>query len=1148
MTRAKKAPFFDHSLATIASPSGSTPSSQATSIPDHSDQPLTGLPLFTKNIKVALGDLADSIIKKLYDRYGDGQEALQIAANSYLDHPELFQAVRGPGLVTILGVKRHTDQTAPVKKPRLSNEVKVTPIFYGSEDAKWRHYIGTADADCWCTRTVLSPQSVFKNHITLYKQPGVDQPVYVCIIDVGVDNVAHRREVGRLNEDMAQMFGPLIDSGILDMKITPSYLGYGSIMHIGDTFSLSIDCLLNSTAFDPVSSKATAEDQPEQKNDKQPAKKSKGKKSIGGLNSIRLKAMGSLAGSAKDDQEFFYRRTAMFNLFSRVSLNSVGSVKPSPSPNSSTVIDLSDSESHQDNVVQSRSELTLGQLKDLYQTSQSKSFQDELPETCPSGFDLTLRPYQGQGVSWMLHREGEDELIDGTASETEALRRSRDATLNPLWHEYRWPKTPKRLQKNRMNDSDNKMESPSFYANIYDGSCSLKRPTLSTACEGGILADEMGLGKTISTLSLIFKCPGDENAKDYKDKLPYASHTTLLVLPMALLTQWAREFHRANTDKSRTCYVYYGSEITNDLCSLLCDDKHPPLIVFTTYGILQSEWARASRSDSNKGLFSVRFFRVVLDEGHTIRNRSTKTARAAYSLECSKRWLLTGTPIVNRLEDLYSLIKFLRFKPWSDHFLWSRFVTAPFDSGKNLTLAFSLLKSILDPILLRRTKDQHDKDGHLLVQLPSKEVVIESLKFNEREEAIYKWMNDRAVSTFNENFRSGMLLKSYSTILTQILRLRQVCDHVDLIRSKDTGDTGTEEATDDDADMIQSELISRTDREALKMIKELDRKQAESKMSTDEINKVKQNIYELYPKFDDSLECSICTGPIDIKNCLITECGHCFCATCLKAHFDFQENNNNQLEGFEREYSSASSTSTDHSVKVLCPMCRSEIKKTRLFKAMPKSFETSKQQNNDDDEFLTQAPDKTRNYMVRPFDPYGKSSKIDALLAHLEQIKDESPGDHIVVFSQFTSFLDIVEKEIKESDTSFHVFKFDGRLGMDQREEVLTGFRKKLTKGLSILLISLKAGGVGLNLTIASKAFLLDPHWNNAVEFQAIDRLHRVGQKKSVKVIRFIMQDSIEERMLEIQKKKNQLGDALTLNNEERRKKKIEEIEMLFKS
>lgn len=144
--------------------------------------------------------------------------------------------------------------------------------------------------------------------------------------------------------------------------------------------------------------------------------------------------------------------------------------------------------------------------------------------------------------------------------------------------------------------------------------------------------------------------------------------------------------------------------------------------------------------------------------------------------------------------------------------------------------------------------------------------------------------------------------------------------------------------------------------------------------------------------------------------------------------------------------------------------------------------------------------------------------------------------------------MDILEKELTHtfSKDVAKIYKFDGRLSLKERTSVLADFAVKDYSRQKILLLSLKAGGVGLNLTCASHAYMMDPWWSPSMEDQAIDRLHRIGQTNSVKVMRFIIQDSIEEKMLRIQEKKRTIGEAMDTDEDERRKRRIEEIQMLF--
>jgi len=147
------------------------------------------------------------------------------------------------------------------------------------------------------------------------------------------------------------------------------------------------------------------------------------------------------------------------------------------------------------------------------------------------------------------------------------------------------------------------------------------------------------------------------------------------------------------------------------------------------------------------------------------------------------------------------------------------------------------------------------------------------------------------------------------------------------------------------------------------------------------------------------------------------------------------------------------------------------------------------------------------------------SAKLDALL---EQIAEVQAGGHkAIVFSQFTKFLAIVRDRL---DRAGIVYEYLDGQTVDRKGKV---DRFQTDPACSLFLISLKAGGVGLNLTAASYVFLLDPWWNPAVETQAIDRAHRIGQTRAVFAYRLIARDTVEEKIIELQKEKRALADAI---------------------
>jgi len=147
------------------------------------------------------------------------------------------------------------------------------------------------------------------------------------------------------------------------------------------------------------------------------------------------------------------------------------------------------------------------------------------------------------------------------------------------------------------------------------------------------------------------------------------------------------------------------------------------------------------------------------------------------------------------------------------------------------------------------------------------------------------------------------------------------------------------------------------------------------------------------------------------------------------------------------------------------------------------------------------------------------SAKLDTLMEQVAEVLEE--GHKVLVFSQFTSFLAIVRKRLDAAGTVYEYL--DGKT-RDRQERVE---RFQNDPDCKLFLISLKAGGLGLNLTAAEYVFLLDPWWNPAVEAQAIDRAHRIGQTRQVFAYRLIAKDTVEEKVLQLQQTKKDLADAI---------------------
>ncbi|PYH43846.1 DEAD/DEAH box helicase [Aspergillus saccharolyticus JOP 1030-1] len=803
-------------------------------------------------------------------------------------------------------------------------------------------------------------------------------------------------------------------------------------------------------------------------------------------------------------------------------------------------------------------ELEQDQLDTLYKKAQSFDF--GMPEAHPpSTFTLDLRKYQRQALHWMLAKETDK-------------KSARAESLHPLWEQYSWP----------TKDVDDK-ELPAvkgidyFYVNPYSGELTLEFPKQEQHCLGGILADEMGLGKTIEMLSLVHSHRNEPRNSGGLVRLPQSStgrvsapYTTLVIAPTSLLAQWESEALKASQPGTLKVLMYYGTEKNvnlRDLCA--AGNAAAPNVIITSYGVVLAEHRHHASTVlshmGSGGLFSLDFFRIIIDEAHMIKNRQSKSAKACYDLSATHRWVLTGTPIVNRLEDLFSLVRFLKVEPWNNFSFWKTFITVPFES-KDYVRALNVVQTVLEPLVLRRTKTMKTPEGEPLVPLPRRTIQIEEVELPEQEREIYDLIYTRAKQTFNSNVEAGTLLKSYSTIFAQILRLRQTCCHPILTRNKaivadeEDAAAAADGASDLKDDMDLQELIDRFKAATEAAGTEQAAQDSQAKFTSHALRQIQT---------ESSGECPICSEEPMIEPA-VTACWHSACKKCLEDYIRHQ---------------------TDKGVPPRCFSCRGPITSKDIFEVIrhPSPTATPTEETdiyNSTPPLTLQAPPPPRISLrrIHPLSPSAHTSaKIQALLNHLTRLPSNNKA---VVFSQFTSFLDLISPQLARAGIP-HA-RLDGTMPQKARAETLAQFnqtetflaedeveedseplaatdksahplRRRPTQPPSsatanprVLLISLRAGGVGLNLTVANHVFMMDPWWSFAIEAQAIDRVHRMGQLRDVSVTRFVVKDSIEGRMLRVQERKMNIAGSLGLrvggdgSEDEKKKERIEELKLLF--
>lgn len=716
-------------------------------------------------------------------------------------------------------------------------------------------------------------------------------------------------------------------------------------------------------------------------------------------------------------------------------------------------------------------ELEQDQLDTLYKKAQSFDF--NTPEAEPAAtFAMKLRKYQKQALHWLISKEREEKL------------ENKQQSMHPLWEEYSWP-----VKDVDGEDLPGVAGQENFYVNPYSGEMSLDFPVQEQDCLGGILADEMGLGKTIEMLSLIHSHKADITPRaasvNSLPRLPQNSTgvekapvTTLVIAPMSLLAQWQSEAEKASKSGTLKTLVYYGAEKNINLRNLCCEanSANAPNVIITSYGVVLSEFNQVAAMSGNRGghggLFSLEYFRVILDEAHFVKNRLSKTAKACYELKAIHRWVLTGTPIVNRLEDLFSLVHFLKVEPWSNFSFWKTFITVPFES-KDFIRALDVVQTVLEPLVLRRTKDMKTPEGESLVPLPARTISIDKIELSKAEREVYDYIFARAKRTFSANVEAGTLLKSYTTIFAQILRLRQSCCHPVLTRNKNIVAEEEDAATAAD---IANGLADDMDLDSL-----IERFNAET--DEQDANKFGANVLKQIQD-EANMECPLCfEEPMNQQS--VTGCWHSACKQCLIDYIEHQR---------------------DKGEIPRCFNCREPINSRDVFEVI--------RHDPDDGEDSLYGARQTRVSLRRVGSD--ASAKIAGLLKHLRSLRKETPTMKAVVFSQFTSFLDLIEPALSRDHIPY--LRFDGSISQKSRAAILEDFNSR-RKGV-VLLLSLRAGGVGLNLTAAKRVFMMDPWWSFAVEAQAIDRVHRMGQEEEVRVTRFIVEGSIEEKMLRIQERK----------------------------
>lgn len=231
-------------------------------------------------------------------------------------------------------------------------------------------------------------------------------------------------------------------------------------------------------------------------------------------------------------------------------------------------------------------------------------------------------------------------------------------------------------------------------------------------------------------------------------------------------------------------------------------------------------------------------------------------------------------------------------------------------------------------------------------------------------------------------------------------------------------------------------------------------------------------------KIENVEDCGICHDPAEDP--VVTSCEHSFCKACLL------------------EYSTALG-------QLSCPSC-----------SKPLTVDLTLKKNVGEQSTTIKGYKRSSILNKIHLDDFQTSTKIEALREEIRFMIERDGSAKGIVFSQFTSFLDLIKYCLQKS--GIQCVQLVGSMNIAARDNAIKKFTDD--SDCKIFLMSLKAGGVALNLTAASYVFLMDPWWNPAAEQQAQDRIHRIGQYRSMRIVRFVIENTIEERILRLQEKK----------------------------
>ncbi|KIK40408.1 hypothetical protein CY34DRAFT_807271 [Suillus luteus UH-Slu-Lm8-n1] len=576
-------------------------------------------------------------------------------------------------------------------------------------------------------------------------------------------------------------------------------------------------------------------------------------------------------------------------------------------------------------------------------------------------------------------------------------------------------------------------------------------------------------------------------------------------------------------------------------------------------------------------LFQVQWYRVILDEAQDIRNRRTRISRSVTDLDTTYRWCLTGTPIINGLVDADGLF---RFRPWYDWHEFNGHVSMI--EKKNPELASKRLQAIFTSVMLRRKKDSM-LDDKKLIELPTKHIEMEKLEFSKEELEIYQMVEARSQAKFNRFLLLVLLLRlrqvcSHPALIQETSEALVAADELN-------GGHDLKAELARTARLMSSDFVAKLKAKYLQCALariQAERESLDATADGEECPICMDTFTEARVTACGHTFCRECIANVlntpfvqDAEDPRKYRSNEKPCPSCrapISADTIFIRE---AFEPIDAELSGDVSTSSDDEMPEISDMMlrrsmgKDRSRRIRKKRAVCDSDDESEDDDEDDDisDFIVEDDEdeeekdarrdikkrlRTRRAMVVESDDeldaderevvigrnprkvpasmgqvktmsrFLPSTKMNHMMEHLEKWAKQSPGDKTIIISQWTECLKLVSDFLAEKKIP-HV-KYQGSMSRNQRDQAVRVFMVGNTA--QVMLMSLKCGGVGLNLTRANRVISLDLGWSEAIESQAFDRVHRLGQQKEVFVHRLVIANTVEDRVLALQERKRNLADG----------------------